>query len=76
MPQVELNQFRDMHGRDAYTQESFTQDGRTREELVLIDRLVTRQGVSRAEASLLVERHKQGQRAEIDPVLMEGLDTL
>jgi hypothetical protein len=66
MPQVELNAFRDMHAREAHTEE----------ELVLIDRLVTRQGVSRAEADLLVKRHKQGQRAEIDPVLMEGLDTL
>lgn len=46
------------------------------EELVLIDRLVTRQGVSRDEAGLLVERHKLGQRAEIDPALMEGLDSL
>ena len=67
MPKVELNQFRDTrHGEPAYTEE----------ELVLIDRLVTRQGVSRAEADLLVRQHKEGQRAEIDPVLMEGLDTL
>jgi hypothetical protein len=66
MPQVELNQFRDLHGRETHTEE----------ELVLIDRLVTRQGVSHAEADLLVRRHKQGQRAEIDPALMEGLDTL
>jgi hypothetical protein len=71
MPQVELTQFRETFGGDA----AHT-DAHTEEELVLIDRLVTRQGVSRAEADLLVERHKQGQRAEIDPVLMEGLDTL
>ena len=67
MPKVEFNQLHDArHGEPAYTEE----------ELVLIDRLVTRQGVSLAEADLLVRRHKKGQRAEIDPVLMEGLDTL
>ena len=67
MPEVELNQFHDLrHGEPAYTDE----------EMVLIDRLVTRQGVSRFEADLLVKRHKQGHGAEIDPVLMEGLDTL
>ncbi|MEP7210044.1 MAG: hypothetical protein ABI740_04335 [Alphaproteobacteria bacterium] len=71
MPQVELTQFRETYGADA----AHTA-GHTQEELVLIDRLVSRQGVSRAEADLLVERHKQGQRAEIDPALMEGLDTL
>jgi hypothetical protein len=65
MPQVELT-------RESYRSNT----AHTEEELVLIDRLVTRQGVSWAEADLLVERHKQGQRAEIDPVLMEGLDTL
>jgi hypothetical protein len=66
MPQVELTQFRETYGAAAHTEE----------ELVLIERLVRRQGVSREEADLLVERHKQGQRAEIDPALMEGLDTL
>ena len=66
MPQMELSQFRDMHSDMNHTEE----------ELVLIDRLVTRQGVSRAEADLLVERHRQGQRAEIDPALMEGLESL
>ncbi len=71
MPQVERNQFRDIPSSDPAHSPSHTE-----EELVLIDRLVTRQGVSRLEADLLVERHKQGQRAEIDPVLMEGLDTL
>jgi hypothetical protein len=63
---MELSQFRDMHSDMNHTEE----------ELVLIDRLVTRQGVSRAEADLLVERHRQGQRAEIDPALMEGLESL
>ena len=67
MPKVELSQFHDArHGEPVYTEE----------ELILIDRLVTRQGVSLAEADLLVRLHKGGQRAEIDPVLMEGLDTL
>ena len=71
MPQVERNQFRDIRSSDTAQSPSHTE-----EELVLIDRLVTRQGVSRLEANLLVKRHKEGQRAEIDPVLMEGLDTL
>jgi hypothetical protein len=47
-----------------------------REENILIDRLVSRQGVSREEASFLVERHRKGERAEIDPALMEGLEEL
>lgn len=47
-----------------------------REESILIERLVSRQGVSREEASFLVEKHRNGERAEIDPALMEGLEQL
>mgnify|MGYP000635603837 CR=1 FL=1 len=47
-----------------------------RDERVLVDRLIRRQGVSREEALRLVDDHRQGRRAEIDPMLMEGLDTL
>jgi hypothetical protein len=46
------------------------------EEIVLVDRLVRRQGVSREEALRLVDDHRQGKRAEIDPALMEGLETI
>jgi hypothetical protein len=49
----------------------------TRDEvLVLVERLVRRQGVSHEEALRLVDDHRQGRRAEIDPALMEGLETL
>lgn len=46
------------------------------EERLLVDRLVRRQGVSREEALRLVDDHRQGKRAEIDPALMEGLETI
>ena len=46
------------------------------DERVLVDRLVNRQGLSRDEAIRLVDSYREGKRAEIDPVLMEGLDTL
>jgi len=41
-----------------------------------VDRLVRRQGLSRDEATRLVDDYREGKRAEIDPALMEGLDTL
>lgn len=46
------------------------------EEKILVERLVRRQGVTRDEALFLVEKHRKGERAEIDPALMEGLDEL
>jgi hypothetical protein len=46
------------------------------DERVLVERLVRRQGLSRDEAIRLVDNFREGKRAEIDPVLMEGLDTL
>ena len=46
------------------------------EEHVLVERLVRRQGVSRDEAMRLVDDYRQGRRAEIDPILMEGLEKL
>jgi len=46
------------------------------DERVLVDRLVRRQGLSRDEAVRLVDDYREGKRAEIDPALMEGLDTL
>ena len=46
------------------------------DDRVLVDRLVRRQGLSRDEAVRLVDDYREGRRAEIDPALMEGLDTL
>jgi hypothetical protein len=46
------------------------------EERVLVERLVHRQGVPRDEAVRLVDDYRQGRRAEIDPILMEGLEKL
>jgi len=46
------------------------------DERVLVDRLIRRQGLSRDEAIRLVDDFREGRRAEIDPALMEGLDTL
>jgi hypothetical protein len=46
------------------------------DERVLVERLIRRQGVSRDEAIRLVDDYREGKRAEIDPALMEGLDTL
>jgi hypothetical protein len=47
-----------------------------KDERVLVERLIRRQGVSRDEAIRLVDDYREGKRAEIDPALMEGLDTL
>lgn len=47
-----------------------------RDERVLVDRLINRQGLSRDEALMTVENYREGRRAEIDPALMEGLDSI
>ena len=50
---------------------------KTRNEVsVLVDRLIRRQGLSREEAVRVVDDHRRGRRAEIDPALMEGLEEL
>jgi hypothetical protein len=41
-----------------------------------VERLIHRQGVPRDEAVRLVDDYRQGRRAEIDPILMEGLEEL
>lgn len=46
------------------------------EEALLLERLIRRQGVSEIEARQLVRDHKLGRRAAIDPVMLEGLETL
>jgi hypothetical protein len=47
-----------------------------RDEYTLIERLVDRQGLSRDEAVRTVGDYRKGKRAEIDPALMEGLDSI
>lgn len=47
-----------------------------RDERLLVDRLVKRQGLSRDEALRTVGEYRKGKRVEIDPILMEGLDSL
>ena len=47
-----------------------------RDERVLVDRLINRQGLSRAEAVRTVGNYREGKRVEIDPILMEGLDSI
>ena len=47
-----------------------------RDERVLVDRLIRRQGLSKDEALRLVDDYRDGKRAEIDPILMEGLDAI
>jgi hypothetical protein len=46
------------------------------EEIILIDRLMHRQGLTFQESDETPEKYKRGERAEIDPALMEGLDGL
>ncbi len=47
-----------------------------RDEYTLIERLVARQGLSRDEAVRTVRDYRKGKRVEIDPALMEGLDSI
>ena len=47
-----------------------------RDERLLVDRLIKRQGLSRDEAVRTVGDYRDGKRVEIDPILMEGLDAI
>ncbi len=47
-----------------------------RDERLLVDRLIKRQGLSQDEALRTVDQYREGKRVEIDPILMEGLDSL
>ena len=47
-----------------------------RDERLLVDRLVRRQGLTPDEAMRTVGDFREGKRVEIDPILMEGLDSL
>lgn len=48
-----------------------------KDERILVDRLVLRQGLSRSEATRLLDSYREGKSAEIDPalMLMDGRDS-
>ena len=48
----------------------------SRDEIILIERLVDRQGLTRDEAMRTVDDLRKGKRVEIDPALMEGLESI
>lgn len=56
--------------------ETRTLEESRRDERLLVDRLIKRQGLSRDEAVQTVGDYRQGKRVEIDPILMEGLDAI
>ena len=56
--------------------ETRTLEDSRRDERLLVDRLIKRQGLSRDEAVRTVGDYSEGKRVEIDPILMEGLDAI
>ena len=56
--------------------ESPTHEDSHKDEAVLVDRLIRRQGLTRDEAVRLVDNYREGRRVAIDPLLMEGLEDL
>ena len=56
--------------------ESPAHEDSRRDEIVLVDRLISRQGLTRDEAVRLVDNYREGRRVEIDPLLMEGLEKI
>ena len=56
--------------------ETRTIEDSRRDERLLVDRLIKRQGLSRDEAVRTVDDYREGKRVEIDPILMEGLDAI
>ena len=56
--------------------ETRTIEDSRRDERLLVDRLIKRQGLSRDEAVRTVDDYREGKRVEIDPILMEGLDAV
>jgi len=56
--------------------ETRTLEESRRDERLLVDRLIKRQGLSRDEAVRTVGEYREGKRVEIDPILMEGLDAI
>jgi hypothetical protein len=56
--------------------ESPARDDSRKDERVLVDRLIRRQGLTPDEAIRLVDNYREGKRVAIDPLLMEGLEEL
>ena len=56
--------------------ESQAREDSHKDEIVLVDRLVDRQGLTREHALRLVDDYRHGRKAEIDPLLMEGLEEI
>lgn len=56
--------------------ETRTLENSRRDERLLVDRLIKRQGLSPDEAVRTVDDYREGKRVEIDPILMEGLDAI
>ncbi len=56
--------------------ETRTLEDSRRDERLLVDRLIKRQGLSPDEAVRTVDDYREGKRVEIDPILMEGLDAI
>ena len=56
--------------------ETRTLEESRRDERLLVDRPIKRQGLSRDEAVQTVGDYRKGKRVEIDPILMEGLDAI
>lgn len=56
--------------------ETRTLEESRRDERLLVDRLIKRQGLSPDEALRTVDDYREGKRVEIDPILMEGLDAI
>jgi len=56
--------------------ETRTLEQSRRDERLLVDRLIKRQGLSPDEALRTVDDYREGKRVEIDPILMEGLDAI
>ncbi len=56
--------------------ETRTLEESRRDERLLVNRLIKRQGLSRDEAVRTVGDYREGKRVEIDPILMEGLDAI
>ena len=56
--------------------ETRTLEDSRRDERLLVDRLIKRQGLSRDEAVRTVGDYREGKRVEIDSILMEGLDAI
>ncbi|HOZ25812.1 MAG TPA: hypothetical protein PK080_00540 [Hyphomonadaceae bacterium] len=74
-PETDRHYARHYEGVCAMVETRTLEDSR-RDERLLVDRLIKRQGLSRDEAVRTVGDYREGKRVEIDPILMEGLDAI